>query len=76
MLLERAVPTTGLQIGPPSAAVVVPVSGWSPVPLKVVEGVAAVVADPVEGLPPALDVGQEVGSAPGEVLRWRSHCQT
>ena len=76
MLLERAVPITGLQIGPPFAAVVVPVSGLSLVPLEVVEGVAVVVADPVEGLPPELDFGQEVDLALGEVLRWGSRHPT
>ena len=41
-----------------------------------VEGFAVVVADPVEGLPPALEFGQEVGNALGEELRWRSRCPT
>ena len=34
------------------------------------------VADPVEGLPPALEFGHEVGNALGEELRWRSRCPT
>ena len=70
MLLERVVPITGLQIGPPFAAAVVPVSGFPLVPLYVVEGVAVVVADPVEGLPPALDFERGMDSSLGEVLRW------
>ena len=76
MLLERVVPITGLQIGPPFAAVVVPVSGLWLVPLEVVEGVAVVVADTVEGLLPALDFEQEVDLSLGEVLRWGSHHPT
>ena len=76
MLLERVVPITGLQIGPPFAAVVVPVSGLWLVPHEVVEGVAVVVADTVEGLLPALDFEQEVDSSLGEVLRWGSHHPT
>ena len=75
MLLERAVPTAELQIRPPFVAVAV-VLGLALVPLERVERVAAVVADPAEGLLPALDFGREVDFALGEMLCLRSHCQT